>query len=180
MKRILCILPLVIFLHSCKNAFKDALVLDINSVIFEKKDTIVFGSNQDIIVTGLPDSTLSVTFSENDSAFTWQLNKPAYFKLNNATQNAIALDSIASIEAEGHQYSIKDIKPISDRYFKNKKSNSYIKLSNLIRSLGTEISPETDRLNSLIAYDEANEITKLIILDTNVVAVKPNGIQQPL
>lgn len=180
MKRILYILPLVLFLHSCKNAFKDALVIDINSVSFEKADTIVFGSNQDIIVNGLPDSTLSVTFSENDSVFTWKLSKPAYFKLNGTTQNTISLDSVASIEAKGLQYSTKDIKPITDRYFKNKKSNSYIKLNNIIRSLGTEVSPETDGLNSLIAYDEENKITKLIILDTNVVAVKPNGIRQPL
>jgi len=190
MKRILYILSLVLFLHSCKNAFKDALVLDINSISFEKADTIVFGSNQDIIVNGLPDSTLSVTFSESDSAFTWQLNKPAYFRLNDTTQNAISLDSIDSIEAEGHQYYTKDIKPITDQFFRNqrkgflffkkKKGNSYIKLSNIIRNLGTEVSPETDGLNSLIAYDEENEITKLIILDTNVSVVKTNGIRQPL
>lgn len=179
MKRILYILPLVLFLHSCKNAFKDALVLDINSVSFEKADTIFFGSNQDIIVNGLPDSTLSVTFSESDSAFTWKLDKPAYFKLNDTTQNAIALDSIASVEAEGHQYYTKNIKPITDQFFKKKKGNSYIKLSNLIRSLGRDISPEIDGLNSLIAYNEKSKITSLVILDTNVVAIKTNGTQQP-
>jgi len=178
MKRILYILPLVLLLHSCKNAFKDALVIDIHSISFEKTDTIFFGSNQDIIVNGLPDSTISISYSENDSSFTWKLDKPAYFKLNNTTQNAISLDSIVSIKVGENQYSIKDIKPITEQFFKKKKSNSYIKLSNLITSFSRNISPETDKVNSLIAYNEKSQITSLVILDTNVVVVKPNRTQQ--
>ena len=179
MKRILYILPIILFLHSCKNAFKDALVLDINSISFDKADTIIFGSNQDIIINSLSDSTLSVTFSESDSAFTWQLYKPVYFKLNNITQNSIPLDSIASIETEGHQYFKNDIQPITDQFFKNKKSNGYIKLSNIIRSLDAVVSPETDVLNSLIAFNKESKITSLVILDTNIVALKTDGTPQP-
>lgn len=174
MKRILYILPLFIFLQSCK----DALVLDIKSVSFEKGDTILFGNNQDIIFNGLLDSTLSLIYFNADSTFLWQLNKPTYFKIDGKTQNAVVLDSIKEIIiGTTNSFDINRIKAITQKFAHEKDGVKYIKLNNIIKSAFKISSPSLDSLNSLIACDNDNDEVqpKLIILDRNVSALKTNG-----
>ncbi len=176
MKRILYILPLLIFLYSCK----DALVLDIKTVSFDKADTILFGNNQDIIINGLPDSTLSLSYSDTDSTFSWQLNKPAYFKINGKTQNAVMLDSVKEITiGSKSSFDIKNIKAITEKFPEKDDGVKYIRLGNLLKAAFHTNNPLLDSLNSIVACDRnKDDVPKLIILDTIVSVIKVNGEPQ--
>ena len=185
MKRIFYILPFIFLLLSCKNgfknSFKNALVIDIKGISFDKKETLVFGNNQDIIISGLPDSALNISFSEEKNAFNWELKKPVYFKINGITQNLFLLDSISTIIISGKPYPIQDILNNTESFFKNRKGktyielissffkgrkgNTYIKLSNLIKR---------DSQESLIVIDKDDKKI-LINLDTNVALINKSG-----
>ena len=174
MKNVGYLFLLMVTLHSCK----EASVMDIKTIHFDKDSVILFGQSQDVMVTAMPDSTLSVKYNTADSSFWWTISKPVYLKIEGETQNAVLLDSIRMIQiGNAPSFEFSRMRLLAGNFSDRSDGVKYIKLSNLIRSVDTTIGKTAEGMNSLVACDEDGKESqpKLILLDTSIVVTKLNG-----
>lgn len=139
---------------------KDALVLDVKSLSFDK-ETLLFGNEQDIMINGIHDSILSVT--RINDGFVWKLNKPVYIALNGINPNAISFDTIQSVNFYGQNVKQQIVSALrnrfseTDRWFTGSDNWQYTRLADILN---------IDSLQTLIAYRKSEK--KIILLDRSI------------
>ncbi len=157
-----CSLLLLLF-----SACKDGRVIDIRAVDFPAARPIVCGKTGELMVNGLPDSSVILRFDPADSGFTWQMKVPAYMSINDRTQNTVLLDQVGVI-----RYRSKDIdfSAYDDAIAEFKRDNkdvkfAYVKLGNLLLAKPCGFKPEQlDSLNSLVTMQKDSPL-KIVMLD---------------
>ena len=158
MRRLLSLFLLTLSFAACKHAF----VLDIRSLVFDKNRPVIIGQVGDLLVTGLPDSALSITYDPADSSWSWQLLHPLYCKLNNKTQNALPLDSIVTIQVGTQSYSMQTLEKQLAPYAGNRSRVKYIGLREALEGCGEH----PGEYKSVLAVNKADR--KLILLDESI------------
>lgn len=167
------LLMVFLLLSSCR----EASVVDIKAVQFEKDSAIVFGEHQDIMVSALPDSSLSLKYNATDSSFQWKILKPVYFKVENKTQNAVPLDSIRTIQVGGTTFGFSRMRNLAAGFSAVDDGVKYIKLNNLVRAVDTVMGRRMEKFNSLVACDEGGKESQpiLILLDSDIRVTRLDG-----
>jgi hypothetical protein len=166
------IFPLVCVFSSCK----DAVVLDINAVTFPKGKVLFFGNHGDVMIKGLPDSTLSVRYDYQNNVFKWTMFKPAYMKINDSTCNVLELDSVQSVSFRNEIFNMNDYRKELGNFadLSDSRKFAYLRLSHLFRSRIPGDRSELDSIASLIAYARSKR-PKIVMLDTGLVFRLTNG-----
>lgn len=165
MRRHLSLLLLTLSFVACKHAF----VLDIRSLVLDKSRPVIIGGKGDLLVTGLPDSALSITYDPTDNSWSWQLLHPGYCKLNNKTQNALPLDSIVTISIGAQRYPMLSLEKQLAPYAGNRSRVKYIGLREALE--GCNEHPADCK--SILAVNKNDR--KLILLDETITVQLKDG-----